>query len=102
MSYRNRGLDCPKFHQLLPKKGAKSAIWHYFCLPGDENFKVVTDDIVICKECRRPVASKGGSTSNLRSHLRLHHPVQFQRMLRYGLFLILHFFLFLYLYLLFF
>ena len=32
-------------------------------------------DSVVCRNCKKPVLAKGGNTSNLLSHLKLHHPL---------------------------
>lgn len=68
--------DCPKFHLLLSKRDARSPIWQFYGLPADENGTVIRCDFSICKLCKKGVKAKGGSTSNLRNHLKIHHPSQ--------------------------
>ncbi|GFW18085.1 zinc finger BED domain-containing protein 1 [Trichonephila clavipes] len=67
----------PVFSQLLPKKMSKSRAWEHFGLPANESGQIVSEDIAVCKLCRFTVSEKGGSTSNLFGHLRLHHPLKF-------------------------
>ncbi|GBM95269.1 Zinc finger BED domain-containing protein 1 [Araneus ventricosus] len=72
-----RGLDCPKYEQLVQKKKTKSPVWEHFRLPADEKGQLVTSDIAICTVCNSHVSSKGGSTTNLAGHLKVNHPMFF-------------------------
>ena len=66
---------------LVSKPGArKSPVWEHFGFQADENGKPVDKDHPRCKLCSRAVATKGGNTSNLLSHLRNAHPAIFRRM----------------------
>lgn len=76
-----RKSDCPKFNQLLPKKDARSPVWQFFGLPADENGTVITSDFSICKLCKHGVLAKAGTTSNLRSHIKIHHPAQYRNLM---------------------
>ena len=63
--------------QLVPKANTTSPVWKYFALEIDEKGKVKNDEEVICRLCSKEVVAKGSNTSNLISHLRVHHPVQY-------------------------
>ena len=56
----------------------KSLVWAYFGY--EANSSEVKEgkglDIVICYFCKKPVVKKGGNTSNMLSHLKVHHPLQ--------------------------
>lgn len=78
---RPRNRDCPKFHQLLPKKDTRSPVWEFYGLPADENGTVISCDFSICKLCKQGISAKGGTTSNLRNHLKIHHPAQFRNLI---------------------
>ena len=79
MAPTSRGLDCPKYHHLVEKKKTKSPIWEHFKLPADEKGQLVTNDIAICMICNFPVSCKGGSTTNLSSHLKVYHPLNYSQ-----------------------
>ena len=49
----------------------------YFALEINEKGKVKNDEEVICQLCSKEVIAKGSNTSNLISHLRVHHPSQY-------------------------
>ncbi|XP_055038585.2 uncharacterized protein [Misgurnus anguillicaudatus] len=67
-------------HQSLypPSKRVKSEVWKYFGYRKNEQGSLVEDNFPICKKCSRKVAVKHGNTSNMFSHLRNHHPIQFR------------------------
>ncbi|XP_073714924.1 E3 SUMO-protein ligase ZBED1-like [Misgurnus anguillicaudatus] len=54
---------------LIPKKNSTSVIWDYF------GFEVTDTEQkkVLCKTCRRSVATSRGNTTNLHQHLKKHH-----------------------------
>ena len=58
-------------------KGGKSSVWVYFGY--EANSSEVKEwkrlDIVICPLCKKSVVANGGSTSNILSHLKIHHPL---------------------------
>ncbi|KAF7216507.1 E3 SUMO-protein ligase ZBED1 isoform X3 [Nothobranchius furzeri] len=62
---------------LVSKPGAKSAVWMYFGLKADENGQPVKNNKAICRLCRKIVSTKGGNTTNLRSHLIHYHRTEF-------------------------
>lgn len=72
-----RRVDCPSYARLVPKKSAKSPAWSYFGLPCTETGELVSENLAICQICKYPVSSKGGSTTNLFSHLKNHHPIEY-------------------------
>lgn len=73
----NRSLGCPKYDRLIPKKKVKSLVWSYFALPANEEGKLVAENLAVCKLCKCPVSSKGGSTTNLTAHLKNYHPTEY-------------------------
>ena len=56
--------------QLVAKKNIYSSVWAFFGLKKDREDN---DDSVICHLCRAIVLAQGGNTSNLFSHLKIHH-----------------------------
>ena len=48
-------------------KSVKSAVWKYF------GYK---EETALCRICHKAVAARGGNTSNLISHLKIHHPLK--------------------------
>lgn len=67
-----RGLDCPAYARLVPKKSAKNPAWSYYGLPVTQTGELVSENLGVCK-----ISAKGGSTTNLFSHLKFHHPVEY-------------------------
>ena len=63
--------------QLVPKPNTTSPVWKYFALEIDEKGKVKNDEEVVYWLCSKEVIAKGSNTSNLISHLRVHHPLQY-------------------------
>ena len=63
---------------LLAKPKALSPVWAHFGFEANEDGKPKSKDRVVCRLCKCHVVSKGGNTSNLFSHLRVHHPLNFQ------------------------
>ena len=57
-------------------RGAKSSVWIYFGFEADEEGRPKVQDAVICRLCKKTVSAKGGNTSNLLSHLKVHLPQQ--------------------------
>ena len=55
-------------------RGTKSAVWIYFGFEADVEGRPKVQDAVICRLCKKPVSVKSGNTSNLLSHLKVHHP----------------------------
>lgn len=57
-------------------RDGKSVLWTYF---GFEAGAGATEgkrpDQVICRTCKKSVVAKGGNTSNMLSHLKVHHPI---------------------------
>ena len=47
-----------------------SAVWKYF---GYKDEDAVKKETILCRICRKAVAAGGGNTSNLISHLKIHH-----------------------------
>lgn len=75
-----RRLDCPRYDKLIEIKTAKSLVWNCFGLPAKKNGRVLDKNVAICKLCGYPVSRKGGSTSNLKAHLKLYHPSEYAKM----------------------
>lgn len=63
---------------LISKPRTKSSAWLYFGLKADEKGQPLNSEEAICRLCRKIVLTKGGNTTNLRSHLKRHHPADFQ------------------------
>ncbi|GBN45808.1 hypothetical protein AVEN_218826-1 [Araneus ventricosus] len=55
----SRGLECPKYTQLIQKKTSKSSVWNYYGLPANEEGNLMAENVAICKLCKFPVSSKG-------------------------------------------
>lgn len=51
-------------------------VWIYFGFKADERGRPLNSDEAICRLCRKIVLAKG-NTTNLRSHLKRRHPVEF-------------------------
>ena len=67
--------ECDAEEELVSKtKNNGSIVWRWF------GFKVSDDQQqnVFCKECRKPVATKSSSTTNLFHHLQQRHKVQYE------------------------
>lgn len=67
--------ECTADDELVSKKKTNgSIIWKWF------GFKVSDDNQqnVVCKVCRKPVATKSSSTTNLFRHLQLRHKVEYE------------------------
>ena len=52
-------------------------MWIYFGFEADEEGRPKVRDAVICWLCKKSVSAKGSNTSNLLSHLKVHHPQQY-------------------------
>ena len=61
---------------LVKKANTISVVWNYFGLKADrEGCPIVKEcGSPVCKVCGKVVPAKGGSTSNLPTHLRNNHP----------------------------
>ncbi len=62
---------------LVPKPNIVSPIWAHFGFEPDDMGQPVNLDEAICRICRRKVSVSRGNTTNLRSHLRINHPLTF-------------------------
>jgi len=67
---------------LMPKKKAISPVWDHFGQRGDGEGRVIDSDVAVCRRCHSNVRASGGNTSNLLSHLRVHHPAQYTQVLQ--------------------
>ena len=67
---------------IVPKKRVVSPVWDYFGLCADNEGKVIDDGVAVCRRCNTNVRASGGNTSNLLSHLRMHHPSQYTQVLQ--------------------
>ena len=65
---------------LVSKKNTTSAVWQYFGFQPNEKGEAVNIDEAICKLCDKKVTTRDGYTSNLRTHLRINHPLTAARM----------------------
>ncbi|XP_065899760.1 E3 SUMO-protein ligase ZBED1-like [Dysidea avara] len=60
--------------ELVARKNATSPVWTYFGLEKESDGRIKSEDVAVCRKCYQRVRAKGGNTSNLLSHLRIHHP----------------------------
>ncbi len=58
---------------LVSKRNAKAPIWQYFGFKPNANSQPENVNEEICKLCLTKVAASGGNTSNLYTHLQVHH-----------------------------
>ena len=63
--------------RIVPKPNTVSPVWTYFGLEADGQGKPISKEIAICRVCNSKTSTKGGSTSNLFSHLKNHHPKEY-------------------------
>ena len=63
--------------RIIPKENTVSPVWTYFGLEADATGKPISKDIEICRVCNSMSTTKGGSTSNLFSHIKNHHPMEY-------------------------
>lgn len=59
---------------LIPRRGSSSLAWRWFGFERSD----VSQKTPICKLCRKSVAVKGSSTSNLFHHLRTTHHSEYE------------------------
>ena len=52
-------------------------MWIYFGFEADQKGRPKVQDAVICRLCKKSVSAKGGNTSNLLSHLKVHLPQRY-------------------------
>ena len=58
---------------IVNKPGTKSVVWEYSGTEKLENGGIADDSKAICRSCRRSITAKHGNTSNLLTHLKIHH-----------------------------
>ena len=66
--------------RLVSKKKTTSAVWVHFGIAVDEDGKATTENEATCRICFKKVSIKGGTTSNLSSHLKVKHPAESARL----------------------
>ena len=54
-------------------KSVKSDVWKYF---GYKDEAAMKEETTVYRICHKAVAARGGNTSNLISHLKIHHPLK--------------------------
>ena len=59
----------------MKKKNASAPVWDYFGFTPDEKGEPANPDEAVCTICLKKVAAKDSNTSNLHSHLKVHHPI---------------------------
>ena len=67
---------------LLPKPHTTSPVSAHFGFEPDKEGKAKTTDTATCGHCKKHVKSKGSNTTNLFSHLKVHHPMKYAEMAR--------------------
>ncbi len=61
-----------------PKRAiASSAVWTYFGFEADEGGKPKNASVAVCRLCEKQISTKTSNTTNLFSHLRTHHPAEY-------------------------
>ena len=63
--------------RLVKKRNAKAAVWRYFGLETESGM-VKDPDLPVCRVCHVCVKTKHANTSKLYSHLKKHHPIEYQ------------------------
>ncbi len=63
--------------QLVQKKNTTSSVWRYFGFEPDSTGQPQNCDSPKCKLCHSSITARWGNTSNLLSHLKKHHPEQY-------------------------
>lgn len=61
-----------------PSLRVKSEVWKYFGYRKNADGSICDNGFPVCKKCGRQVAAQGRNTSNMFSHLRSNHPIQFR------------------------
>ena len=73
---RGGASDVPE-DRLVNKPNAKTAVWRYFRMETESG--VVKDqNLPVCRVCHVRVKAKHANISNLYSHLKKHHPIEYQ------------------------
>ena len=68
---------CCTMAVLVAKPRTSSAVRTYFEFEPTDNGKVRNEELTICRLCAKKVSTKAQNTSNLFSHLRNHHPTEY-------------------------
>ena len=65
---------------LMNKPGTKSKVWQYFGFEVGEKGRVKDGNTPVCRigSCSAHVKTKHSSTTNLYSHLKQHHPTEYE------------------------
>ena len=58
-----------KLTKIFPKPGTKAPIWKYFGIRNQ-----IEKSSAVCRLCGLDIPTKGGTTSCINSHLKIHHP----------------------------
>ena len=62
---------------VVSKKNTSSPVWTYFGFEADKVGNPKNEQVAICRLCEKHVSTKASNTSNLFSHLRYHHPAEY-------------------------
>ena len=68
--------------QLIAKKNTTSKVWKYFGFIPSEDGSPIDSDTPRCRLCHKGVSAKWANTSNLLSHLKLHHGSEYREIKR--------------------
>ena len=68
--------------QLIAKKNTTSLVWKYFGFIANEDGTPSDSDLPRCRLCHKGVSAKWSNTSNLISHLKLHHGNEYREVKR--------------------
>ncbi|KAI7804933.1 putative zinc finger BED domain-containing protein 1-like [Triplophysa rosa] len=67
---------------LVSKPNTTAPIWKCFGFKPDEKGQLNDIDTAICRLCKREIAAKSSNTTNLRTHLKSHHPIEFAELVK--------------------
>ena len=74
----NEGTSSSTRPTLGAKTGTKSKVWQYFGIEIEEIGRCKDINTPVCRLCGDSVKTKHSSTSNLYSHLKVHHPTEYE------------------------
>lgn len=62
---------------LVLKPNMTAPIWKYFGFKPDDKGQPKDIETAICRMCKREISVKSANTTNLRTHLKTHHPTEY-------------------------
>ncbi|KAI2658595.1 E3 SUMO-protein ligase ZBED1 [Labeo rohita] len=67
---------------LVSKPKTTAPIWAHFGFTPDDKGQPKDVDTAVCQICKREIPAKAANTTNLRNHLKAHHPTEFAEVLK--------------------